>query len=98
MPPAVAGKKRDAFTFQSADDKSIGRIAEWSFYFYLFNIRQLRHLIESAATDDSKSNLRRHFFSLIAFKRDGFDPVVFNHQMTKWRLWIVIEQAEPILF
>src|SRR5690242_3859509 len=54
MTNPVPRQKRDAFAFESSHHKRIGRIAERCLDPDFFNVRQLRHLIQTTAADDAE--------------------------------------------
>src|SRR5689334_25330060 len=55
MTDTMPRQKRDAFALESSNHKRIGRIAKRRLDPDFFNVRQLRHLIETAAADDAEA-------------------------------------------
>lgn len=53
MPPAMAGKKRDLSSVENADEVCVGRGPERRVQSNLFEARQSRHLVETAAAYDT---------------------------------------------
>src|SRR5689334_19556946 len=56
MTDTMPRQKRDAFALESSNHKRIGRIAERRLDPDFFNVRQLRHLIQTAAADDAEAH------------------------------------------
>src|SRR5689334_25413580 len=66
MTDTMPRQKRDAFALESSNHKRIGRIAKRRLDPDFFNVRQLRHLVQTAAADDAETHLgklthARHF-------------------------------------
>ena len=61
MSDAVPRKKRDPLAFERAENKLIGRTAEWSLNLDLVDLSQLRHLVKAAAADNSDFCCRHEY-------------------------------------
>src|SRR5690242_490933 len=55
MTDTMPRQKSNALAFESSHHKRIGRIAERRLDPDFFNVRQLRHLIQTAAADDAEA-------------------------------------------
>src|SRR5215204_4304273 len=78
MPTTVTRKKSYALAFKCADDKGVRGTAEWRVDVYLFDVAQLRHLVETTSSNDANSNLGTHFLSLQLFALTYSASVLFE--------------------